>query len=66
MSCKQTVQRGEVEFDLYEKSIRVTSPQFTVLVFFGRDVDCGDTDCLNDLIEMGKRLKTEEIRKVLA
>ena len=66
MAAKNIVVRGDVEYWVYEKSIQVRCGCDATMVFFAREVNnTTDVDTLHNLIVMGEKLKSKQIRTAL-
>ena len=53
MAALQVIKRGSVTFEMYAKSLRVSTPHGTEIIFLGREPEISDVDQLLRLIEAG-------------
>jgi hypothetical protein len=66
MAATDYIQRGGFEFDVFEKSIRVTSKHDSMMLFYGREPEDSDIDALCRLIDMGAAMQSALLRDALA
>lgn len=65
MAPRKIVQRDDVQYRMYEKSIHVLAKRGGVLVYFGHEVNGNDVNRLEELIEIGRKLEQERVSDVL-